>query len=171
MIQHHIEACAKVPCLNEILIIGAYPKLDFADFVLEMLNTYNIAIRYLQEFTPLGTAGSMYHFRDQIRLGGTKNFLIMNGDVCTDFPLLELLECHKKKQALLTIMTTEATRQQSLNYGCIVLGNGNEVKHYVEKPSTFVSTLINCGLYIASLDIFQIMADVLHENQQQDQTM
>lgn len=171
MIQHHIEACAKVPGLNEVLIIGAYPKNDLAQFVQEMSSTYGIAIRYLQEFTPLGTAGGMYHFRDQIRSGSPMCFFVMNGDVCADFPLLQMLEFHSGKQALLTIMATEATRQQSLNYGCMVLGKESEVAHYVEKPSTFVSTLINCGVYLASPDIFQTMADVFHANQQQDHIM
>ncbi|EFN63031.1 Mannose-1-phosphate guanyltransferase alpha [Camponotus floridanus] len=171
MIQHHIEACAKVPGLNEILIIGAYSKNDLAQFVREMSSTYGIIIRYLQEFTPLGTAGGMYHFRDQIRSGSPMYFFVMNGDVCADFPLQEMVDFHNSKQALLTIMATEATRQQSLNYGCMVLGKEGEVAHYVEKPSTFVSTLINCGVYLASLEIFQTMADVFHANQQQEHIM
>lgn len=171
MIQHHIEACAKVSGLNEILIIGTYSKNDLAQFVQEMSSTYGIIIRYLQEFTPLGTAGGMYHFRDQIRSGSPMYFFIMNGDVCADFPLQEMVDFYNSKQALLTIMATEATRQQSLNYGCMVLGKEGEVAHYVEKPSTFVSTLINCGVYLASLEIFQTMADVFHANQQQEHIM
>lgn len=175
MIQHHIEACKKVRDLCEVLIIGAYPEKDLAQFVQEMSRTYHLDIRYLQEFTPLGTAGGMYHFRDQIRSavhgGTTTYFFVMNGDICADFPLQEMVEFHVSKKALLTIMATEATRQQSLNYGCMVLGKEGEVAHYVEKPSTFVSTLINCGIYLASVDVFQTMADVFYANQQQDNIM
>lgn len=54
-------------------------------------------IRYLQEFTVLGTAGGMYHFRDQIRAGNPIAFFVLNGDVCTDFPLGELYCFHKSK--------------------------------------------------------------------------
>lgn len=168
MIQHHIEACVKIKNLNEILIIGSYTATELQNFVQDMMTSYGISIRYLQEFTPLGTAGGMYHFRDQIRAGSPDAFFIMNGDVCADFPLDELLEKHKNTSAVLTVMATEATRQQSLNYGCIVLGKGSKVVHYVEKPSTFVSTLINCGVYVASRDIFQIMADVFNARHQQD---
>ncbi|XP_024943480.1 mannose-1-phosphate guanyltransferase alpha [Cephus cinctus] len=171
MIQHHIEACAKVPNLSEVLIIGSYSANDLRQFVEEMTNTYGLSIRYLQEFTPLGTAGGMYHFRDQIRAGAPKYFFVMNGDVCADFPLQEMVEFHKSKDALLTIMATEATRQQSINYGCLVLGKDGEVAHYVEKPSTVVSTLINCGVYIASPDIFQTMADVFYAAQQHENFM
>ncbi|XP_076641930.1 GDP-mannose pyrophosphorylase A isoform X2 [Halictus rubicundus] len=171
VIQHHIEACSKVENLGEILIIGSYLASDLAQFINEMTTTYNIVIRYLQEFTMLGTAGGMYHFRDQIRSGSPTHFFVMNGDVCADFPLQEIVAFHTEKQALLTIMATEATRQQSINYGCMVLGKDGEVAHYVEKPSTFVSTLINCGIYLASPDIFQIMADAFYAGQHQETFM
>ncbi|CAK9817172.1 Mannose-1-phosphate guanyltransferase alpha-A [Anthophora quadrimaculata] len=171
VIQYHIEACSKVENLVEVLIIGSYPVSDLSQFIEEMKNTYNIIVRYLQEFTPLGTAGGLYHFRDQIRSGGPTYFFIMNGDVCADFALQEIVEYHKEKQALLTIMATEATRQQSLNYGCMVLDKNGEIAHYVEKPSTFVSTLINCGIYLASLDIFQTMTDVFYAGQNQENFM
>lgn len=58
-------------------------------------------------------------------------------------------------------MGTEATRHQSLNYGCIVTNKEtNEVTHYVEKPSSYVSTLINCGVYVFSPEIFQTIGAV-----------
>lgn len=53
--------------------------------------------RYLQEFTMLGTAGGMYHFRDQIRAGNPTAFFVLNGDVCADFPLQDLYEYHISK--------------------------------------------------------------------------
>ena len=168
VIQHHIEACSEVKNLNEILIIGSYLASDLSHFIQEMTSAYGITIRYLQEFTTLGTAGGMYHFRDQIRSGSPAYFFVMNGDVCADFPLQEILEFHMEKRALLTIMATEATRQQSLNYGCMVLDKEGKVTHYVEKPSTFVSTLINCGVYLASPDIFQTMAEAFNAGQQQE---
>lgn len=55
------------------------------------------SLRYLQEFTALGTAGGIYHFRDQIRCGNTESFFVLNGDVCADFPLVEMLRFHQGK--------------------------------------------------------------------------
>ncbi|XP_066603254.1 mannose-1-phosphate guanyltransferase alpha-A [Prorops nasuta] len=167
MIQHHIEACALLPNLTEVLIIGSYQTSDLSQFIQEVGNK-GLAVKYLQEYKPLGTAGSLYHFRDQIRAGNPSYFFIMNGDVCADFPLQEMIDFHSKKQSLLTLMATEATRQQSLNYGCIVLNKDGTVTHYVEKPSTFVSTVINCGVYITSPDIFQIMSTVFNDKQNQE---
>ncbi|XP_057371438.1 mannose-1-phosphate guanyltransferase alpha-like [Daphnia carinata] len=170
IIQHHIEACVQIPFLKEIIILGYYAVSEMSQFVLDMVQLYKINIRYLQEFEPLGTAGGLYHFRDQIRCGNPDFFFVLNGDVCADFPLTEMLEFHKthgeKQKAIVTLMATEATRQQSLIYGCIVENKeNNTLEHYVEKPSTFISTLINCGVYIFSPEVFHQMANVFNKKQ------
>ncbi|CAG9857755.1 unnamed protein product [Phyllotreta striolata] len=167
LVQHLIEACVANEGLSEILLIGFYPSAQIQPFANEMQQIYNVTIKYLQEFTALGTAGGLYHFRDQIRFGNPEGFFLMNGDVCSDFPLKELYEFHKQKKALVTIMGTEATRHQSLNYGCIVTNREtNEMTHYVEKPSSYVSTLINCGVYVCSPDIFHTIGAVNNELQE-----
>lgn len=64
------------------------------------------------------------------------------------------------------MMSTEATKQQSLNYGSVVIdGHTGSVNHYVEKPSSYVSTFINCGIYICSLDVFSEIAQVFHSRE------
>ncbi|CAG9768522.1 unnamed protein product [Ceutorhynchus assimilis] len=167
VIQHHIEACAAIKELKEILIIGFYPVTQLQQFVNDMQLQYNVTIKYLQEFTALGTAGGLYHFRDQIRSGSPEAFFVLNGDVCADFPLRELYKAHKERSdGLLTVMTTEATRLQSLNFGCMVVDKGTqEITHYVEKPSSYVSTLINCGIYVFSLKIFNIIGEAFNTKQ------
>lgn len=172
-IQHHIEACCKIPNLKEILLIGFYQYQSndaLSNFISSMAQEYKISIRYLQEYAPLGTAGGIYHFRDQIKSGNPEAFILMHGDVCGDFPLVDMTNFHQKlkDRVMITIMGTEATRQQSLNYGCIVENKEtHEVLHYAEKPSTFVSTSINCGVYVCSLDVFHQIA-IMFKKQQQD---
>ena len=124
-----------------------------------MNNIFKVNIRYLQEFAPLGTAGGIYHFRDQIRAGNPDAFFVMNGDVCADFPLEDMLAFHHSKDnAVATILGTEATRQQSVNFGCIVEDKSTHaVLHYVEKPNSYISTMINCGVYIFSPAIFPML--------------
>ncbi len=65
--------------------------------------------RYLQEYTALGTAGGMYHFRDQILTGNPELFFVMNCDVCGDFPLREMLQFYKElgSNGAAVIMATE----------------------------------------------------------------
>lgn len=42
-----------------------------------------------------------------------------------------------------------------------------QVQHYVEKPSTFVSEIINCGIYLFTPAIFQHIGEVFQRNQQE----
>ena len=61
--------------------IGSDPYADLAPFVQRMSEEHpRLTVRYLQEYTSLGSAGSIYHFRDRI-------LAVMNGDVCVQFPL------------------------------------------------------------------------------------
>ena len=67
---------------------------------------------------------------------------------------------------VITMMTTEATRQQSLNYGCVVVDKEtHSMRHYVEKPSSYISTLVNCGVYIFGPAIFKHLAAAFEKRQ------
>lgn len=87
--------------LQEVLIIGSYQVSEMKSFLDEVQNKYRVSIRYLQEFTELGTAGGLYHFRDQIRAGNPEFFFVLNGDVCADFPLQQLYDFHVSKKSAL----------------------------------------------------------------------
>uniref|UniRef100_A0A8C2CZ29 GDP-mannose pyrophosphorylase Aa n=1 Tax=Cyprinus carpio TaxID=7962 RepID=A0A8C2CZ29_CYPCA len=170
MLQHHIEACSKLPNMKEILVIGFYqPNEELNRFLSCAQQDFKVSIRYLQEYAALGTGGGIYHFRDQILSGGPEAFFVMNADVCSEFPLPEMLDFQKEHGDAYSfvILGTTANRKQSLNYGCIVVNEQtDEVLHYVEKPSTFVSDIINCGIYLFTPEIFQHIGAVFQKNQQ-----
>ncbi|KAK7073527.1 hypothetical protein SK128_026083, partial [Halocaridina rubra] len=150
-------------CTTLALEFGIDNGLDFV-----LLICCAIVCLYLQEYQALGTAGGIYHFRDQISSGNPDHFFVLNGDVCGDFPLKEMLDFHTtlSSPSLITIMGTEATRQQSTMYGCIVEDKDtHQILHYVEKPSTFVSTLVNCGVYICSPAIFKRVGEIFNSRQ------
>ena len=74
--------------------------------------------------------------------------------------------CSHLKDCVVTMMATEATRQQSLNYGCVVEDPADHtVLHYVEKPETHVSTSINCGVYIFNKEVFPMLKEVFKKKQ------
>lgn len=168
IVQHHIEALGKVEGVKEVLLLGFYPASEMAEFVSDMNRDHpQLCVRYLQEYTPLGTAGGLHHFRDQIRSGCPDGFFVLNGDVCADFPLNQMMDFHLNSvPAALTVLATEATRQQSLNYGCIVEDPSDHVmRHYVEKPESYISCLINCGVYVFSLNIFSKLQEIFDRKQ------
>ena len=42
-----------------------------------------------------------------------------------------------------------------------------KVTHFVEKPGTFVSTLISCGIYLFSPELFDHIGSVFRRNQEE----
>jgi mannose-1-phosphate guanylyltransferase len=67
--------------------------------------------RYLQEYASLGTGGGIYHFRDLIKsnVSDKDAFFVINGDICADLPLVEMLQFHRDNvgEKGFTILGTE----------------------------------------------------------------
>ena len=153
----------KIDAVKEIYLMGFYqPSESLNRFIANAQAEFKTPIRYLQEYKSLGTAGGIYHFRDVIKNGNPQAIFVLNGDTAGDFPLQQMLNFHMAKKSNFTILGTEATESQSINYGCIVEDREtHEVLHYVEKPETYVSTLINCGIYLFNCDLFDFIRDQL----------
>ncbi|KAF6772748.1 hypothetical protein AHF37_07750 [Paragonimus kellicotti] len=117
VIYHHIEAFVKLPGLQEIILLGFYQP---SDALTQLINSaqreFGITIRYLQEFTALGTAGGIYQFRDQLLSGSPDLLFVMNGDICCDMPLEEMLEFHKSLGPgdRFVLMATEVCKRPSI---------------------------------------------------------
>lgn len=61
----------------------------------------------------------------------------------------------KKKRHVIIIYIKKIAREQAKKYGCLVRNaETNEVLHYVEKPETFISDLISCGVYLFDIAVF-----------------
>ena len=53
-----------------------------------------------------------------------------------------------------------------MSYGCLVENpDTHGVLHFVEKPETFVSTLINCGAYVFSMKVLDHLQNLQHQRQ------
>lgn len=63
MIQHHIEACAQVPGMQEILLIGFYqPDEPLTRFLEAAQQEFNLPIRCLCPWVVWGLGGSALNF-------------------------------------------------------------------------------------------------------------
>src|SRR4051794_14945517 len=58
-------------------------------------------IRYVEEREPLGTAGPLRLAVDEGLLG--ERFLVLNGDLLTDFDLSTLIRAHEEREAVATL--------------------------------------------------------------------
>ncbi|KAL4804514.1 nucleotide-diphospho-sugar transferase [Aspergillus unguis] len=150
IINHCLKALAKVPELHEVILIGYYDESVFRDFIKDSAKEFpQFRISYLREYTALGTAGGLYHFRDPILKGKPERIFVLNADVCCSFPLGEMLKLFEEKNAEAVILGTRVHNDAATNFGCIVSDSHTKrVLHYVEKPESHISNLINCGVYL-----------------------
>ncbi len=105
---------------------------------------FDIHLNYSFEDRPLGTAGSVKAIEND--LDGA--FLVISGDVITDFDLSRLVDYHKKKGAMVTIGLARV--QNPLEYGVVMTNPDGKVDKFLEKPgwSEVFSDTVNTGIYI-----------------------
>uniref|UniRef100_A0A1D1ZAG0 Mannose-1-phosphate guanyltransferase alpha n=1 Tax=Anthurium amnicola TaxID=1678845 RepID=A0A1D1ZAG0_9ARAE len=161
MVHHPISACKRIPNLAQIYLIGFYEEREFALYVSSISNELRIPVRYLREDRPHGSAGGLYNFRDLIMEDSPSHIFLLNCDVCCSFPLPDMLVAHKKNGGMGTILVSKVSAESASQFGELVADpSTNELLHYTEKPETFVSDLINCGVYIFTPGIFSAISDV-----------
>ncbi|KAF2116212.1 nucleotide-diphospho-sugar transferase [Lophiotrema nucula] len=154
IIEHCFRAITKIPEIKEVFIIGYYEESVFQPFINSISNVFpQLSVKYLREYQALGTAGGLYHFRDVILKGKPERFFVLNADVCCSFPLTEMLKLYDDKDAEAVMLGTRVANEAATNFGCIVSdAHTKRVLHYVEKPESQISNLINCGVYLFSTD-------------------
>ncbi|GFZ07790.1 ADP-glucose pyrophosphorylase family protein [Actinidia rufa] len=163
-----------IPNLTQIFLIGFYEEREFALYVSSISNELKVPVRYLKEDKPHGSAGGLYNFRDLIMEDSPSHVFLLNCDVCCSFPLPEMLEiliaallpstfvdAHRRYGGIGTILVIKVSAESASQFGELVADPvTNELLHYTEKPETFVSDRINCGVYIFTPDIFTAIQGV-----------
>ncbi|KAB2022938.1 hypothetical protein ERO13_D07G224300v2 [Gossypium hirsutum] len=161
MVHHPISACKRIPNLAQIFLIGFYEEKEFTLYVSSISNELKIPVRYLKEDKPHGSAGGLYYFRNIIMEDNPSHIFLLNCDVCCSFPLTDMLEAHKRYSGMGTVLVIKVSAESANQFGELVADPiTKELLHYTEKPETFVSDLINCGVYVFTPDIFTAIQEV-----------
>ncbi|KAG6470863.1 hypothetical protein ZIOFF_071943 [Zingiber officinale] len=164
MVHHPILACKRIPNLVQVYLIGFYEEREFALYVSAISNELRVPVRYLKEEKPHGSAGGLYSFRDHIMEDDPSHIVLLNCDVCSSFPLPDMLEAHKRYGGMGTVLVIKVSAESANQFGELVADPvTHELLHYTEKPETFVSDLINCGVYIFTPNIFTAIQGVFTE--------
>lgn len=165
-------------------MIGYYEESIFAPYIRQWSTEFpQFAIKYLREYTALGTAGGLYHFRDAIMKGNPSRLFVVNADVCCSFPLKEMLDMFEEKEAEAVLLGTKVSNEAASNFGCecpfrllspvcflifaftgiVADPKTSQVRHYVEKPESHISNLINCGVYLFSSSVFSLIRSAMED--------
>ncbi|KDP38962.1 hypothetical protein JCGZ_00719 [Jatropha curcas] len=151
IILYQIEALKGVG-VSEVVLAINYKQEVILEFLKEHEKKLGIKITCSQETKPLGTAGSLALAKDKLIDGTGEPFFVLNSDVISEYPLMEMIEFHKGHGGQASIMVTEVIDPSK--YGVVVIREATGmVQEFAEKPSTFSRNKINAGIYLLNPSI------------------
>ncbi len=146
--MEHIVRLLKKNGFEDILVMLYYqPEVIIRHF--GDGSAYGVRIEYLRPQSDLGTAGCIKYAEKHL----TDSFLVISGDLLTDFDLKAVVEAHRKKKAIATLVLTRVTNP--LEYGVIIVDKNNRIERFLEKPSwgEVFSDTINTGIYLLEPEV------------------
>ena len=115
-------------------------------------DTWGIDLIYQQEKTPLGTIGPLHLMADQL----PDTFLVMNGDILTDFDYASFMHVHNSHPEHLTVAV--CSRKQNIDYGVIELSDDRKrAVGFKEKPT--LDLWVSAGIYAMNKDVLHFVPE------------
>ncbi|MFP4368913.1 MAG: sugar phosphate nucleotidyltransferase [Candidatus Kapaibacterium sp.] len=114
---------------------------------------FGINMNYVLAQADYGTAGSVKNAHEYLN----DRFIIISGDVLTDFDISKALKFHEEKGSKATILLTRVTNP--LAYGIVITDEEGRITRFLEKPSwgQVFSDTINTGIYILEPEVLDMI--------------
>ncbi len=147
MMEHTLRKLVKTG-IEEVVILLYYKpeviKNHFGDG-----SEWGVTIHYVLPDDDYGTAGAVGFAREFL----DTTFMIVSGDLVTDFDFSEIFEYHRMKESKLTITLTSV--ENPLQFGVVIANEEGKIEKFLEKPSwgEVFSDTINTGIYIIEPEI------------------
>jgi len=131
-----------------IIMVGHLPELIMAFF--GDGSKFGVNIIYAKEEQPLGTAGGLALIKNELN----ESFLMINGDTLTTLNFSDLIECHRRNGANVTVALKE--RQVKIDFGVVEIDErNNNIKSYIEKP--VLQNLVSMGISAINRDVLDLI--------------
>ena len=147
--------CLKEQGFDDIIItighLGGVIQEYFGDG-----SSLGINITYYKEEKLLGNAGALYEMPNLLK----EDFFLINGDCVFDVDLMRMLDFHKKKKALATILVHP--NDHPYDSGIIVTDNEAQVLKWLAKEDdrpAYYYNQVNAGVHIISPKLLKMRPD------------
>jgi mannose-1-phosphate guanylyltransferase len=149
MIAHVVEWLAGHGVDRAVLSLGYRADAFVEAFPANRLS--GVALEYVVEPEPLDTAGAIRFAAD--KAGVSDTFLVLNGDVLTEFDATCLVDFHRSRSAEASIALTPVPDPSS--FGVVATDEAGRVTAFIEKPpqGTAPTNLINAGIYVLETSV------------------
>ncbi len=160
MMEHVIVKLRDELQIDEFVILLYFKPETIKDYF-EDGSKWGIKISYVLPDDDYGTAGALKCAQEYLE---NDNFIIVSGDLVTDFDFNKLLMSHKDKNAKFSIGLTSV--EDPLQFGVVITNKEGKIEKFLEKPSwgEVFSDTINTGIYLIEPEIL----DYIPKNQNFD---
>jgi len=151
MMEHIIVRLQSVG-ITEIVVLLYYMPEVVKDYFGDG-SKFGVKLEYLLPDDDYGTAGAAKcaeKFMDS-------TFMVMSGDLVTDFDLAEIISFHQKKKTPVTITLTSVTNP--LQFGVVITDSQGKILRFLEKPGwgEVFSDTVNTGIYVLEPEVFNLI--------------
>lgn len=136
--------------IREIILSLSYQPRKIEDLLKDGAD-FGLLVRYAVESAPLGTAGAFKNAESWID-GPT---VVFNGDVLTGLDLPSVIETHKSRGSIATLVLKEVDDPTA--YGLVECDGEGRIRRFLEKPGMDEVTCrtINAGVYILEPEVLE----------------
>ena len=147
MMEHTLKRLVETGVEEVVILLYYKPEViknHFGDG-----SDWGVTIHYVLPDDDYGTAGAVGFAREFL----DTTFMIVSGDLVTDFDFSEIFEYHRMKESKLTITLTSV--ENPLQFGVVIANEEGKIEKFLEKPSwgEVFSDTINTGIYIIEPEI------------------
>ena len=142
MMEHIVDLLRQHEITDLVTLLHFQPELiegHFGDGA-----AFGVRMTYAGATEDYGTAGAVKNAEGHV----TGPFLVISGDLLTDFDLKAAIAFHRERRADLTILLTRV--ENPLQYGVVITEPDGRISRFLEKPtwSEVFSDTINTGIYL-----------------------
>jgi len=148
-LHYQLDLLKKVPEIDEAILSLNYQPRRIEEIFGDGSDS-GLAIRYVVEPAPLGTAGAVRYAGESLH----ESVVVFNGDVLTEVDLGAVIALHRERKAKATIVLTPVENPSA--YGLVETDPQQNILRFLEKPKPDEITCdtINAGIYILEPDTF-----------------
>src|SRR4051812_5333204 len=148
-LHYQLDLLKQVPEIDEVILSLNYQPRRIEEIFGDGSDA-GLALKYVVEPAPLGTAGAVRYAGDSLR----ESVVVFNGDVLTQVDLAAVIALHRERKAKATIVLTPV--ENPMAYGLVETDERGNIRRFLEKPKADEITCdtINAGIYILEPDTF-----------------
>jgi len=149
VIEHTVHLL-KSHGINDIVISLFYLPENIQNYFGDG-SDWDVNITYSVEESPLGTAGGV----KQAIANHDDTFIVLSGDGIIDFDITDILNFHKSKKSLFTIVLNRVSKPT--DYGIVITDKNGKIEKFLEKPawSEVFSDTANTGVYVIEPEVIR----------------